>query len=153
VTFIAEQAGAAVEGRFKSFNGRLCVDEAAPKQNSVMLRIDTASVDMGLPEFDEAMRGADFLDAARWPASTFRGTQLKALGGNKYAVSGQLTIRDRTHPITVPFELKRSGGNATLIGETVIARLDYDLGLGEWSDTRWVGANVTVKLNVRLISP
>jgi polyisoprenoid-binding protein YceI len=150
VTFIAEQAGAPIEGRFQTFSGRLCIDEAAPTNNSVMLRIDTASVDMGLPEFDDAMRGSDFLDAARWPAATFRGTQLKALGGKKYAVSGQLTIRDKTHAITVPFELSTSGSHATLIGESVITRLDYDLGLGEWSDTRWVGAQVKVKLNVTL---
>jgi polyisoprenoid-binding protein YceI len=37
-----------------------------------------------------------------------------------------------------------------LTGKTVVHRLDYGVGQGDWKSTEWVGADVTVAYNVRL---
>jgi hypothetical protein len=52
--------------------------------------------------------------------------------------------------VEVPFTLTRDGGTATIAGETTIRRLDYDVGLGQWQDTRWVGNDVVLRFSVAL---
>lgn len=150
VTFVAQQAGAPVEGRFGRFDGLLCLDEAAPGEDKVLFSVETGSVDMGMPEFDAAMRGPDFLDSSRWPVARFVSHGVQSRGAGHYVVAGSLTIRDKTRDIEVPFRTSSGNGRTTLSGETVIRRLDHDLGLGEWSDTRWIGADVTIKLEITL---
>lgn len=150
VRFIAIQAGAPIEGTFHEFSGRICLDDASPEQGSINVSINTASVDMGLPEFDEAMRGAEFFDAARWPVARFDSTAVRTLGGGHYEAEGRFTIRDRTRDIVVPFTFSGTDDGAVVAGEIVIRRLDYDIGLGEWQDTRWVGNDVTLHFRVAL---
>ncbi|MBI1733437.1 MAG: YceI family protein [Gammaproteobacteria bacterium] len=150
VRFAATQAGAPIEGTFRSFTGRICLDEGQPDRNAIDVTIDTGSVDMGLPEFDEAMRGAEFFDTAHWPAARFISTSVTALGSGRYAAAGRFTIRDRTRDVEVPFTLSGAEGTPVIAGETAIRRLDYDIGLGQWRDTRWVGDEVTLRFSVTL---
>jgi polyisoprenoid-binding protein YceI len=75
---------------------------------------------------------------------------VRSLGGNRYAVRGTFTIRDRTRNVEVPFTLSLQGGAATIQGAMKLKRLDYDIGLGEWRDTRWVGDEVELRFRVAL---
>ena len=151
VVFVASQAGAPFEGAFTKFSGNICFDPASPETGNIDITIDTAAVDTGIPEFDDALRGVDFFDTARWPTARFASTGIKSMGAGNYSVRGQFTLRDITREIAVPFSLApaKSGG-MQISGETVIKRLDYNIGLGEWRDTRWVGDEVTLRFTVAL---
>jgi polyisoprenoid-binding protein YceI len=151
VIFIASQAGAPFEGAFKSFSGSVCLDPADPGAGTIDITIETSAVDTGIPEFDDALRGADFFDTAQWPMARFKSSEIKNIGTDKFSVRGQFTLRNITHEIEVPFVLtKAADGNSQISGETTIQRLDYDIGLGEWRDTRWVGNEVVLRFNVAL---
>lgn len=151
LTFIATQAGAPFEGVFRNFEGEICLDPANPEAGHIQVSVDTASVDSGLPEFDDALRGPLFFDSARWPKSTFTSSSIKALGDHRFQVTGKFTLRDVTREIQTPFTLVPSGADdATLEGETTIKRLDYHVGQGEWADTQWVGDEVILKFAVKL---
>lgn len=151
VVFVASQAGAPFEGSFRSFSGCICLDPANPEVGNIEITIDTAAVDTGIPEFDDALRGADFFDVTRWPTAHFSSTGIKSTGDGKFSVGGNFTLRDITREIEVPFSMAPAqGGGMQISGETVIKRLDYNIGLGEWRDTRWVGDEVTLRFNVAL---
>ncbi len=151
VVFVASQAGAPFEGAFKNFSGCVCLDPASPETGNINIIIDTAAVDTGIPEFDDALRGADFFDTVRWPTARFVSIGIQSMGNGKYSVRGQFTLRDITREIEVPFLLTQTtGGGSQISGETTIKRLDYDIGLGEWRDTRWVGEEVMLRFNVKL---
>jgi len=151
VVFVASQAGAPFEGSFRSFSGCICLDPANPETGNMEINIDTAAVDTGIPEFDDALRGADFFDTARWPTARFTSTAIKSTGEGKYSVRGQFTLRDITREIEVPFSMTPAqAGGMQISGQTVIKRLDYNIGLGEWRDTRWVGDEVTLRFTVAL---
>ncbi len=152
VQFIATQAGAPIEGTFRRFDGRVCLDAASPGQDIVAVTVETASVDMGIPEFDAEMRGPLFFDSARWPAARFESTGIRLLGPGRYAVTGRFTLRDRTRIIEAPFTLAEVPGGAVISGDIALQRLDYDIGLGEWRDTRWVGNEVLLRFRVALTS-
>ena len=67
-----------------------------------MLKV--ASVDTRNTQRDEHLRSADFFDAEQWPDIVFRSTRIEEVGENALVVSGDLTIRDITKPITIPIE-------------------------------------------------
>ena len=152
-TFISEQAGAPLEGTFHDFDAEVCLDLDHPETNShIEVTVNTASVDAMLPELDEALRGPDFFYSEKWPKATFVSDHIEALGNNHYKVTGKFTLRDITKTIVVPFDLKYSAESDSprLVGNTTIKRLDYNIGLGEWKDTRWVANEVVLKFSVKL---
>src|SRR5579872_3881817 len=100
VSFSASQAGAALQGTFHKYDAQLCLDRNG---GSLHVSVQTGSVDTQLPELDEALRGTDFFDTARWPAAVFQSDAIKPLGSGKYQLSGKLTIRDQTRSVALPF--------------------------------------------------
>lgn len=150
VTFAASQAGAPIEGTFSRYAGRLCLPEDG-NEGLASVEIETASIDMGLPEFNAEMRGPLFFDSDRWPLARFEAERLEALGNDRYRVSGTLTIRDLSRPLTAELTLREAGGRLEATGDIPLQRLDFDLGTGEWADTRWVGNDVTVQLDTELV--
>lgn len=151
IVFNTTQAGAPFQGQFKSFDGLVCLDQGDARNNHMRVSVQTASVDTGLPELDEALRGSDFFDTSRWPQANFESESVKALDAGHYQVTGNLTLRDVTREITVPFTFTSvAGGRARLEGKLAFKRLDYHIGLGQWSGTRWVGNEVEVAFSVML---
>lgn len=145
----ARQAGAPVTGSFTRYSGLLCLPTANDPGRATVV-IDTNSIDMGLEEFNTEMRGPLFLDTETWPTAELVSTSLTSIGGDRYRVTGELRIRDVARPVTTEFTARRVSGKLSLHGEFTFNRLDYQLGLGEWQDTTWVGANVTVQVDSTL---
>jgi polyisoprenoid-binding protein YceI len=147
VSFSASQAGAALQGTFHKYDAQLCLDKSG---GSLHVSVQTGSVDTQLAELDEALRGADFFDTARWPAAVFQSDAIKPLGSGKYQLSGKLTIRDQTRDVTLPFSwtVQVDGKSARLEGQLRLKRLDYQVGQGQWADTHWVGDPVDLTFAV-----
>jgi polyisoprenoid-binding protein YceI len=122
-----------VRGRFTDVGGAVAFDEAAPERSTVAFTIQAASIDTGTPDRDAHLRSEDFFHAEKHPAITFASTAIRALGGNEYEVTGDLTMRGVTKRITLPVtylgKAKDPWGNEK-IGfetETTINRKDYGL--------------------------
>ncbi|MGH8378219.1 MAG: YceI family protein [Gammaproteobacteria bacterium] len=152
IVFNTTQAGAPFQGQFKSFDGVVCLDRGHDQNSRMRVSVQTASVDTGLPELDDALRGPDFFDTARWAQASFTSESVKTLDAGHYQVTGKLTLRDVTREISVPFTFTMTaGGTARLQGKLDFQRLDYHIGLGQWSDTHWVGNPVEVKFLIMLM--
>ncbi len=113
-----------VRGRFKKVNGS--IETAADGTlKSIEATIDAASIDTAEPQRDTHLRSPDFLDAENSTFLTFKSTAIKPLGAdrNRYLVSGDLTIRGTTRPVTLevetsapmtdPWGNQRAGATAT----------------------------------------
>lgn len=149
VTFTATQAGAPINGRFLEYQGRLCLPDA-DGSGRAEVDINTGSIDMGVPEFDAEMRGPLWFDSKRWPRAEFRADRVEHVDGNRYRISGKLTIRDVTRPFSAEVEVTPAADTLEVAGQIELSRLAFDVGHGEWSDTRWVGDKVTVHLSTTL---
>ncbi|MEP7226633.1 MAG: YceI family protein [Gemmatimonadales bacterium] len=93
-----------VRGRFKEFHGTLAADEEHPQGCSVDVEIDAASIDTGTPDRDAHLRSAEFFDVERYPTITFRSRRAEgefAKEGDRFQVTGELTIRDTTMEIVL----------------------------------------------------
>jgi polyisoprenoid-binding protein YceI len=102
VSFTVTKWGfAEVEGRFKDFSGTLVYDEAAPERSRLDWRVSVASVDTGEAPRDHSLQAPEYFDAARFPYLTFTTSSVKAAGEGQLDVTGALTIRGTSRPVTV----------------------------------------------------
>jgi len=87
-------------GRFDKKEGMVELDRAA-KSGKVEISFDLASVDTGVPGMDKHLRGDDFFAIEKFPTAKFVGDKFSFNGDKVSAVSGQLTLRDKTAPVTL----------------------------------------------------
>ncbi|GAA1058122.1 polyisoprenoid-binding protein [Agromyces luteolus] len=105
IGFSAKHAMVAnVRGAFNELTGALHVDFDDPDASTAEIVLKVASIDTRNAQRDEHLRSADFFDAETFPDITFRSTRIEEVGDNALVVSGDLTIRDVTKPITIPIE-------------------------------------------------
>jgi polyisoprenoid-binding protein YceI len=88
-------------GRFNDFSGSFSYDEKDPAAAKVEVVIKTASVDSNHAERDKHLRGADFLDVAKYPEARFKSISYKPTGPGKATLTGELTLRGVTKPISI----------------------------------------------------
>ncbi len=108
-----------VRGTFGTFEADLQVDEADLARSRATFRIDAASIDTRQPDRDNHLRSADFFDVANHPTITFTTTAIERTGSGTYRITGDLTIRGVTRPVT--FEAEAHGPAKNPFGKTVVA--------------------------------
>lgn len=93
-----------VDGQFKTFNGKVLLDEKDPTKSLVDFTIDTASIDTDHAERDKHLKSADFFDATKYPQITFKSKKIKK-AGKGYKVTGDLSMRGVTREVTLDVTL------------------------------------------------
>ena len=140
-----------VRGQFGSFTGTAHIDEANPAGSKVDLSIDVASIDTGSADRDGHLKSADFFDAETYPTITFTSTDVTR-DGAEWAITGDLTIKDVTKSVTIPFEQTGSArdpfGNVRVgfEGETTVNRKDWGLTWNAALETGGVLVSEKIKL-------
>jgi polyisoprenoid-binding protein YceI len=94
-----------VRGSFNDVTGRFYADVDDMSKSYAEVTLKAASVDTRNQQRDDHLRSADFFDVEKWPDIRFESTQIEEVEENAYMVSGNLTIRDVTKPVTIPIEL------------------------------------------------
>lgn len=105
-----------VRGHFSGLEGWLEFDENAPEKSYIEAHIPVATVDTRQPDRDNHLRSADFFDAEHYPTMTFKSNSIQVTGKNTGQVTGDLTIRGVTRPVT--FNLEYFGKVASPFGDT-----------------------------------
>jgi polyisoprenoid-binding protein YceI len=134
VGFVARHAMVTkVRGSFKQFEGSGYLDAENPAASRLSLTIQAASVDTRHEDRDNHLRSGDFFDVERYPEITFASTSVAAADAEHFRLTGDLTIKDVTNPVTVDLEYtgaaKDPFGNERigLEGTTVVNRKDWGL--------------------------
>ncbi|MFJ8622751.1 YceI family protein [Kitasatospora sp. NPDC093550] len=132
IGFVARHAMVTkVRGAFHTFEGTAHLDGVDPSRSTAQVVIKTESIDTGVEQRDQHLRTNDFLDAPNFPEITFRSTAVEPRSDTEYRVTGDLTIKDVTRPVTIDFEYT---GNAVdpygnqrvgLEGSVTISRKDF----------------------------
>ena len=150
VGFVSRQMGVPVEGHFRKFDGQITFDPAKPEAARIHLAIDTGSATLGVKETDAELPKPTWFNVAKFPQATFDAKTVKSLGGGKYEVAGQLSIKGAAHDVVVPVQLTQSGAKTTAAGQFSLKRLAYKIGENEWADTSMVADDVQVKFKLVL---
>lgn len=150
-TFV--QAGAKNTGRFSRFTVGLDFPGADPAGGRLDVTVDVSGLATGDKDRDDILRGDDLFAVTKFPQAHFSATRIvKTATG--FDAEGPLTIRGVTKDTHVPFTFREATeGGATvgyMAGKTVVRRLDFGVGQGDWKATDQAGNEVTVSFNLRL---
>lgn len=149
-----------VNGIFQEKEGSFVFDQNNLSESKFTFKIPVASIDTNIEKRDKHLKSADFFEAEKYPFITFNSTKIEKVSANDYKVTGDLTIKDVTKSIIVPFQITGEMESPMMKGtlilglafKTTINRTDYNVGVGNWAATMVVGDNVTVEINMELNS-
>jgi len=96
-------------GRFDAFDATLDFDPAQPEAARLTVLVEVASIDFGLPAFDEELRGPGWLDAARFPQARFESRAIEITGDTTGRVEGELTLHGASAPVTLEVTFNGAG--------------------------------------------
>ncbi|MFD7479787.1 YceI family protein [Streptomyces sp. NPDC059837] len=101
IGFTARHIGLArIHGRFNTFAGAIRIDEGV-ERSAMHVVIDAASIDTNVKMRDDHLRSADFLDVPRFPTLEFYSERFVHRGGNRWAVTGALSLHGVTRTVTL----------------------------------------------------
>ena len=149
LAFAGKYQGEVFVGRFPGFSTRLSFDPRKLDASRLEVTIPMATATTRNADYDGEMRGAAFFDAAKFPQATYVATKFHALGGNRYAADGMLTLRGTSRPVTLTFEWTQ-GERPVLFGRAAVQRLDFGVGGGDWADTAAIPNDVAISTRVVL---
>ncbi|MFB3044329.1 MAG: YceI family protein [Acidimicrobiia bacterium] len=91
-----------VRGRFTDFSGTIEIADE-PTESRVEIEVNLASVYTATPDRDNHLKSADFFDVENHPTMKFVSTSIVEKGDG-YSMTGDLTVRGVTHPLTLDVE-------------------------------------------------
>ena len=160
IGFVARHAMVTkVRGSFNEFEGTGHFDAADPSRSSLQLTIRAASIDTRNADRDGHLRGNDFFDMETYPEITFASTAVEQVDPVTFRVTGDLTIKGTTKPVSVDLEYTGTArdpfGNTRLglEGSTVVNRKDFGLNWNAPLDTGGVlvSEKVTLEFEVSAV--
>lgn len=105
IGFVARHAMVTkVRGGFNDFQGTLQLDGDNPERSSAQVTIQAASIDTRNEDRDQHLRSNDFFDMERYPEISFVSTGVTPLDDERYRLTGDLTIKGVTKPVTLDVE-------------------------------------------------
>jgi polyisoprenoid-binding protein YceI len=146
VEFSAKHLGMmTVRGHFADVSATADIDADHPEASSVEVTVLTASIKTNHEVRDNDLRSSNFLEVDKYPKMTFKSTGVEPAGQDKWTLTGDLTIKATTRPVS--FEVTRYGefNDPGMMGHriaysahTQIDRRDYGLTFNMLLDGRWV---------------
>jgi polyisoprenoid-binding protein YceI len=93
-----------VRGQFDNLSGTVVLDDKEPTKSRVEVTIDAATINTRNPKRDAHLKTPDFFDVANHPKITFKSTRIEKTSDTQFKVTGDLTMRGVTHPVTLAVE-------------------------------------------------
>ncbi len=138
--------------RFDKITGSLQFEPDAPAQSRVDIRIDPKSVNTGLPGFDDILgSNKNYFNGDIYPEIRFVSTSIEITGDNTGLITGDLTLRGVTRPITLDTVFNGAGksfGNpGKTLGFSATGRfLRSDFGMDYLIKLAGIGDEITLRI-------
>ncbi len=147
LVFAGTYQGEAFTGRFPGFATTFRFDPKQLATARLEVTIPLATAATSNADYDGELRGASFFDAAKFPRATYTATGFRALGGNRYAADGTLTLRGVSKPVLLDFTWT-PGAAPVLAGKATVKRLAFGVGGGDWADTALIPDAIAISTRV-----
>ncbi len=141
-------------GRFDRFDATLDFDPEAPEAATLVVTIDPASINLGVPAFDQDLPGPSWLDVARYPEARFESQGIAITGEDTGTVTGDLTLHGVTAPVTLDVTFN-GGGSSLLTGAYTLgfsargSLLRSTFGLGAYAPA--IGDEVILEIHAEFL--
>ncbi|MEM8768936.1 MAG: YceI family protein [Pseudomonadota bacterium] len=139
---------------FNDFDVTLEFDAAAPENSTLNVVVDATSVDSRVADFDDHLNGEDFFQTDMYPEITFASTKIEMTGPDTALITGDLTIKDQTHPVTLEATLNKAGMHPMLKTTVMGFNASATLNRSQWGlgyAVPMVGDEVDLEITVEMM--
>lgn len=150
LVFEARIEGVSTPGRFGDFDVDFGFDPDQPENARLEVVVELASADFGDPDMNAVLFDPAWFDVTRFARANFASTKIAPLGDGRFVAAGVLDLKGVARSVEVPFAWQSSAGTATMRGEFVLSRNDFNVGSGEWAGDDPIGDDVKLIFDVRL---
>ncbi len=119
-----------ITGKFEKFSGSIVFDENSLDKSFFKVKVDVKSLSTGNILKTKSALSSEWFHASQYPAIDFASSKVEKAGAT-YKVTGDLTIRGITRPVTIPFAFVNEGSEGVFSGEFVVNRIDFEVGSEE----------------------
>lgn len=145
VEFAAKHLGMmTVRGHFIEVSANGTIDPDNPAASSVEVTVQTASIRTHNAQRDKDLQSGNFLETDKYPTMTFKSTRVEPAGQDRFTVTGDLTIKGTTKPVTLnvvkygEFNDPRMGHRIGYSAEGQINRKDFGMTFNAMMDGKWI---------------
>ena len=154
VEFSAKHLGMmTVRGHFAEVTATGNLDPEHPERSTVEASINTASIRTHNEQRDNDLRSSNFLEIDKFPTMAFKSTKIEHAGGDKYSVTGDLTIKGVTKSVILnavkygEFNDPQMGHRIGYAAETQINRKDFGMRFDMMLDGKFIVSN-EIQVNI-----
>jgi len=155
VEFSAKHLGMmTVRGHFAEVSVTGDVDPDQPERSTIEATVNTASIRTHNEQRDNDLRSSNFLEVDQYPTITFKSTRVESAGPDRYLLTGDLTIKGNTRPVTLDVVKYGEFNDPNMMGhrigyaaETTINRKDFGMRFEMMLDGKFIVSN-EVKINI-----
>src|SRR2546428_5626710 len=154
VEFSAKHLGMmTVRGYFDEISAIADIDPDHPETSSVEVTMSTASIRTNNAIRDNDIRSSNFLEVDKYPVITFRSTSVEPAGPDRYTLTGDLTIKGNTRPVSLEvvkygeFNDPNMGHRIGYAAEGKINRKDFGMRFDMMLDGKFIVSN-EVQINI-----
>jgi polyisoprenoid-binding protein YceI len=141
--------------RWREWDATLDWNAEDPTASTVKVSIDANSIDSGVDVFDGHLRGEQFFDVENHPTITFKSTSLEKTGDDTGKMTGDLTIKGNTKPVTLDvtfnkgaFEARSNSYKLGFSAKGVVKRSDF--GVDAFTPVVSDDVNLTVEVEFEM---
>jgi polyisoprenoid-binding protein YceI len=143
-----------VHGLFREFDAEINFDPSNVEATALQFKVNTASVETYNAARDDQLRSAAFFSSDQFPEMVFRSTAVRPTGSDTAEITGMLTIRDITKPISLQAQLNRIGPSpffpdimvAGFAVTGVIDRTEWGMTFGAPA----IGAEIPIRIDLEM---
>jgi polyisoprenoid-binding protein YceI len=154
VEFSAKHLGMmTVRGLFTEVTAGGTIDPQRPERTSIEATINTASIRTHNEQRDNDLRSSTFLEIDKYPTMTFKSTHVDHVGGDRYRLTGDLTIKGNTKPVTLEvvkygeFNDPRMGHRIGYAAQAQINRKDFGMRFDAMLDGKFIVSD-EIQINI-----
>ena len=148
--FFAIQNNASIEGKFTEFSASIQFAQDRPEDSSIVVEIFTASVETSYDEVMNNVKLPEWLSVEAFPKAKFISKKIVRMPmTNNYYAEGELTVRDKTAPVTLNFQLDQPEENIAIAkGSATLHRRNFGVGQGQWASDDVVKDEVRIEFRI-----
>jgi polyisoprenoid-binding protein YceI len=128
VTFKIKNLGIYANGTINGLHADIHFNPADLTASTLTASVEVNTVNTDNADRDEHLKSEDFFDVAKYPKITLKSVSFKHRGGNNYTGVFDLTIKDKTKLVEIPFTYLEKGNSQSFNGSFKINRLDFGVG-------------------------
>ena len=128
VTFKIKNTGFTISGVIGSVKADVSLDPSNLAASKIEATADATTIDTDNALRDEHLKGEEFLNVAKYPSITMKSASFTKKNSNNFIGLFNVTIKEKTKLISVPFNYNNTGSSLTLKGTFKISRADFGIG-------------------------